>query len=119
MAKDIALMLRTMDRIEAHPEAWGQGAWRTCFASHALRESGHTIGIDDQVHKDGVVLGFIWEVAAQVVLGEPRYFNSVEARRLFFSENTLEDLRDIITGYINAEVESEIVAQYEPVMEPA
>jgi hypothetical protein len=121
---DIPLARKTIEHIEAHPREHNQGAWVTtwqrfgnaapvchtayCFAGHAALLSGGEFAQDNDGEDFVFVQGPITaqyrqnknyggiHVAdyAQHVLG----LAPGEASRLFFANNTIEDLRGMVTS---------------------
>lgn len=123
---DIPLARKTIEHIEAHPEEHNQGAWVTtrtefretgvtpacrtayCFAGHAVVLSGGEFAqyddgedfvfvhgpITAQYRQNKAYGGIHIADYAQHVLG----LAPGEASRLFFANNTVEDLRGMVTS---------------------
>jgi hypothetical protein len=95
---DIPLARKTFEFIEAHPEEWEQSEWicetGMCYAGHAAHIAGADLAEPSFAAKawgpdgDGIHISDY----AQTVLG----LGDGEATRMFFSENSLADLRGMV-----------------------
>jgi len=107
MSVNVELLKKTLAHIEAHPEEWNQLEWcgtSCCFAGHAALLSGSSRVIDTEgapvvlwarVRRPDGKLAHVWDVAEQELgLDEAR------AERLFQADNTIEDLRRIVSDLI-------------------
>jgi hypothetical protein len=123
------LVNRTLAYIETYPERWKQDWWATkrdigkkdlcdttfCFAGTALFLSGarfkfngeesylvYTDSLPEAVRLEGAVTQHISQ-AAEALLG----FSEWQASDLFYGQNRLTDIRNLISQYFNDETEEE------------
>jgi hypothetical protein len=98
-----------LNRIERHPETWDQAVWCGCFAGQVVRAEGHRIDINNKViTAGGEDIGFVWNVATEILFGREDFLYCKDARVMFFSLNTLERLKELVTEHISRAVEKEL-----------
>jgi hypothetical protein len=116
---NVALLKKTLARIEAEPEHWNQSWWRCgtsyCFGGWAAVLAGAKFRRPDENMSIELIPKYAWEKnrpyvvmhdRAQYILGLTNY----EASELFFSGNSLADLKRIVRKLIRR-AEKEATAQ--------
>ena len=118
--KDLPLLWKVYDHIEAHPEEWRQGTWAHqapdcgtvfCFAGHVAitahpgavirwEKCSDSLNYADRVSVNGVT--HCIQHVAQDALG----LDSDEANALFDGSNSLQDIHDLIIEWEHAEIDS-------------
>jgi hypothetical protein len=122
MTKNFALLRKTMEHIEAHPQEWDQQTWITkadcgtvaCFAgwavllAHPEAEAVYGVpcscGACDRVAAtaNAVRLGGR-KASIEDVARDALGLTCKEGMRLFGAGNGMDDLRDIVAGYLAEE----------------
>jgi hypothetical protein len=123
---NVALLRKTLEHIENHPQEWNQGTWHcgtiACFAGHAVIIDGGQFADDwrapfvaerpddpgDAFREFGCGAGQI-HIAdrARHVLG----LTQAEADDLFAAANTLDDLREQVARLID---QADVIAAGQP-----
>ena len=98
---DIPLARKTLEHIEAHPEEWNQGDWicesGMCYAGHAAHLAGAEL-----VGALATFTAYAFGPESERGIHVSDYARRVlglgdgEAQRMFYGENTLEDLRGMV-----------------------
>lgn len=110
MAVNVVALAGALNQIESRPEAWNQKSWCGCFAAHVVRAEGYQItGETHVLDRSGKDIGFVWGVASEILFGPGSYFANNAALNLFDSDNSLDRIRSLVTGFINTAVESELL----------
>jgi hypothetical protein len=99
---NVALLRKTMEHIEAHPEEHDQATWvcgsQMCFAGHAAVADGATL--EPGMYMPNAMSEWLGTTHVSDYAQRALGLTSGEANRLFYADNSVEDLRVLVDDLI-------------------